>query len=64
MFEKFPLASQAREVESGGGITTFEARYKGKRDRLDRDVLRTARELGWVLKKVRAEGARSTWKLL
>jgi nucleotide-binding universal stress UspA family protein len=64
MFEKFPLASQAREVESGGGITTFEARYKGKRDRLDRDVLRTARELGWVLKKVRAEGARSTWKRL
>lgn len=64
MFEKFPLASQAREVESGGGITTFEARYKGKRDLLDRDVLRTAKELGWSLKKVRAEGARSAWKRL
>lgn len=62
MFEKFPLASQTREVESGGGKTTLEARYKGKRDLLDRDVLRTARELGWTLKKVRAEGARSTWK--
>jgi nucleotide-binding universal stress UspA family protein len=62
MFEKFPLASQAKEVESGGGKTTFEARYKGKRDQLDRDVLRTARELGWNLKKVRAEGARSSWK--
>ncbi len=64
MFEKFPLASQARELESGGGKTTFEARYKGKRDLLDRDILRTAKELGWVLKKIRAEGARSTWKRL
>lgn len=64
MFEKFPLASAAKEVESGGGKTTFEAAYKGKRDQLDRDVLRTARELSWSLKKVRAEGARSTWKKL
>ncbi len=62
MFEKFPLASGAREVESGGGKTTFEASYKGKRDQLDRDVLRTAKELGWTMKKIRAEGARSTWK--
>ena len=64
MFEKFPLASGAKEVESGGGKTTFEAAYKGKRDQLDRDVIRTARELGWSLRKVRAEGARSTWKKL
>jgi hypothetical protein len=62
MFEKFPLASSAKEVESGGGKTTFEATYKGKRDQLDRDVLRTAKELGWKMKKIRAEGARSTWK--
>lgn len=62
MFEKFPLASAAKEVESGGGKTTFEATYKGKRDQLDRDVLRTAKELGWRMKKIRAEGARSTWK--
>ena len=62
MFEKYPLATAAKEVESGGGKTTFEARYKGKRDQLDRDVLRTAKELGWVVKKIRAEGARSTWK--
>lgn len=62
MFEKFPLATGAKEVESGGGKTTFEATYKGKRDQLDRDVIRTAKELGWTLKKVRAEGARSTWK--
>jgi len=62
MFEKFPLASSAKEVESGGGKTTFEATYKGKRDQLDRDILRVAKELGWKLERVRAEGARSTWK--
>lgn len=64
MFEKFPLATGAKEVESGGGKTTFEATYKGKRDQLDRDVIRTAKELGWTMKKIRAEGARSTWKKL
>lgn len=62
MLEKFPLVNSAREVESGGGKTTFEATYKGKRDQLDRDVVRTARELGWTMKKIRAEGARSSWK--
>lgn len=60
--EKFAAVTSAREVESGGGKSTFEAEYKGKRDQLDRDVLRAAKELGWKLKKVRAEGARSTWK--
>jgi hypothetical protein len=63
-FEKFAAVTSAREIESGGGKTTFEAEYKGKRDQLDRDVLRTAKELGWKLKKVRSEGARSTWKKL
>jgi hypothetical protein len=62
MFEKFPLVNDAREIESGGGKTTFEATYKGKRDQLDRDVVRAARELGWNVVKVRAEGARSSWK--
>lgn len=62
MFEKFPLVNDAKEVESGGGKTTFEATYKGKRDQLDRDVIRAAKELGWTMKKIRAEGARSTWK--
>lgn len=60
--EQFPLVSSSREVESGGGKTTFEAEYKGKRDQLDRDILRAAKELDWTLKKVRSEGARSTWK--
>jgi hypothetical protein len=62
MIEKFPLVNNAKEVESGGGKTTFEAAYKGKRDQLDRDVIRASKELGWTMKKVRAEGARSTWK--
>jgi hypothetical protein len=62
MFARFPLANGTREVESGGGKTTFESTYKGKREQLDRDVLRAATELGWRLKKIRAEGARSTWK--
>lgn len=62
MLEKFPLVNSAKEVESGGGKTTFVATYKGKRDQLDRDVVRTSRELGWTLKKIRAEGARSSWK--
>ncbi len=64
MFEKFPLVNDAKEVESGGGKSTFEATYKGKRDQLDRDVLRAAKELGWTMKKIRAEGSRSTWKRL
>jgi hypothetical protein len=61
-FEKFPLVNDAKEVESGGGKTTFEATYKGKRDQLDRDVLRATKELGWNVMKIRAEGARSSWK--
>ena len=60
--EKFPLVSEVKEVESGGGKATFEATYKGKRDQLDRDVIRAATELGWTMKKIRSEGARSTWK--
>lgn len=61
-FENFPAVTSSREVESGGGKTTFEAEYKGKRGTLDRDILRAARELGWSLKRIRSEGARSTWK--
>ena len=62
IFEKFPLVNTAKEVESGGGKTTFETTYRGKRDQLDRDVLRATKELGWKVIRVRAEDARSTWK--
>jgi len=62
IFEKFPYVNAAKEVESGGGKTTFEATYKGKRDQLDRDVVRAAKELGWKVTKVRSEGAHSTFE--
>lgn len=63
MLEKFPFVNAAREVESGGGKTTFEATYRdNKRELLDRDVIRATKELGWTLKKIRAEGAVSSWK--
>ncbi len=60
--EQFPAVNSSKEVESGGGKATFEAQYRGKREQLDRDIVRAATELGWNLKKVRSEGARSTWK--
>lgn len=53
----------ARESESGGGKSTFEISYKGKRDQLDRDMIKSAEELGWKLTKIRSEGNRSTWKI-
>lgn len=53
----------ARESESGGGKATFEVSYKGKRDQLDRDLIKAAGELGWKLTKIRSEGNRSTWKI-
>ncbi|MEI7816822.1 MAG: hypothetical protein WCI45_06475 [Desulfuromonadales bacterium] len=55
--------STAKETESGGGKATFEICYKGKRDQLDRDILKAAGELGWKLNKVRSEGNRSSWKI-
>lgn len=57
------LVSTAKETESGGGKATFEVGYKGKRDQLDRDILKSAAELGWKLNKVRSEGNRSSWKI-
>jgi hypothetical protein len=53
----------ARESESGGGKATFEISYRGKRDQLDRDLIKSAEELGWKLARIRSEGNRSTWKI-
>lgn len=61
--EQNTSVSAAKETESGGGKATFEIAYKGRRDQLDRDILKAAGELGWRLHKVRAEGNRSTWKI-
>lgn len=60
--EQITSVTAAREVESGGGKSTFEICYKGKRDELDRDLLKAAGQLGWRLDKIRSEGNRSTWK--
>jgi hypothetical protein len=61
--EQNSSVAAARETESGGGKTTLEVIYKGKRDQLDRDILKTAADLGWRTQKIRAEGNRSTWKI-
>lgn len=61
--EENTLVSTAKETESGGGKATFEIGYKGKRDQLDREILKLATELGWKLNKVRSEGNRSSWKI-
>lgn len=61
--ESTPSVKAARESESGGGKSTFEVIYKGKRDQLDRDIIKLAGELGWKLQKIRSEGNRSTWKI-
>ena len=60
--EKSELVASVREMESGGGKTTFEFEYRGKRDKLDKEVTKAAKVIGWTLKKVRSEGNRSTWK--
>ena len=61
--EKNLSVAAARETESGGGKATFEVIYRGKRDLLDRDIIKAAGELGWKLQKIRSEGNRSTWKI-
>ena len=61
--ESNTAVTAARESESGGGKATFEISYKGKRDQLDRDLIKSAGELGWKLNKIRSEGNRSTWKI-
>lgn len=61
--EASPAVKAARESESGGGKATFEVIYQGKRDQLDREILRLSAELGWKLHKIRSEGNRSTWKI-
>jgi len=61
--ESSPSVSAARESEAGGGKATFEVIFKGKRDQLDREIIRISKEIGWSLSKIRSEGNRSTWKI-
>ncbi len=61
--EKNRTVTSIREVESGGGKSTFEITCTVRRDQLDRDLLQIAGQNGWALIKIRSEGNRSTWKL-
>lgn len=60
--ESCPELRSVKEVESGGGKTTYEVKYTGNRDDIDVLVMEATRELGWTVKRIRAEGNRSTWK--
>lgn len=60
--KSYPDMDNTRDRESGGGKTTIEIKFGGTADDVKGCVLKAARELGWKLKLVRAEGSRSTWK--
>ncbi len=60
--KSFPEMDNTRDRESGGGKTTIEIKFGGSADDVKNAVLKAARDLGWKLKLVRAEGSRSTWK--
>jgi hypothetical protein len=62
--DKNAAVTAIKETESGGGKHTFEVNYKGKRDQLDHDITRSAESLGLYLQKIRAEGNRSSWKII
>lgn len=57
-----PGMETIRERESGGGKTTFEIKSGSSADAVKSAINKTGKQLGWPLKLVRSEGARSTWK--
>ncbi len=63
LIEKSPAVAAVREIEAGGGKTTFEIICKVRRDQLERDILSMASSQGILLQKIRSEGNRSTWKI-
>lgn len=60
--KSYPDMDNTRDRESGGGKTTIEIKFGGSADDVKSAVLKAAKELGWKLKLIRAEGSRSTWK--
>jgi len=62
MLDKFPLSNGIKEVESSTGNVLFEVTYRGKRDQLDNDVIRAAKEIGLKLEKINSDGSITTWK--
>ncbi|WP_277057831.1 hypothetical protein [Trichlorobacter lovleyi] len=57
-----PGMENIRERESGGGKTTFEIKSGSSADAVKSAINKTGKQLGWTLKLIRSEGARSTWK--
>lgn len=57
-----PGMENIRERESGGGKTTFEVKSGSSADVVKSAINKTGKQLGWTLKLIRSEGARSTWK--
>ena len=57
-----PGMENIRERESGGGKTTIEIKSGSSADAVKSAVNQVGKQLGWPLKLVRSEGARSTWK--
>lgn len=57
-----PGLENVRERESGGGKTTLEVKSGKSTDEVKSAVNKTGKQLGWSLKLIRSEGARSTWK--
>jgi len=57
-----PGMEKLRERESGGGKTTFEIKSGTSADEVKSAVNKAGKQLGWSLKLIRSEGARSTWK--
>ncbi len=61
--EKNSAVAAIKELESGGGKSTFEIISKVRRDQLERELLNIASQQKIVLQKIRSEGCRSTWKI-
>lgn len=57
-----PGLENVRERESGGGKTTLEIKSGKSADEVKSAVNTTGKQLGWSLRLIRSEGARSTWK--
>ncbi|CAH2032110.1 hypothetical protein [Trichlorobacter ammonificans] len=60
--QAIPGMENIRERESGGGTTTIEIKSGSSADAVKSAVNKVGKQLGWSLKLVRSEGARSTWK--
>jgi hypothetical protein len=63
LIEKSSSVFALKEIESGGDKTTLETICRIRRDHLERELLKFTLQQEIGLKKIRAEGGRSTWKI-